>query len=157
MAFLAEEKFDDANREIQACLDILPCDSSLAISLVPELEKRGHKKEAADLYTKVWAVHDALCKDYPKSAWAHNNLAWLEVRCRRNLDEALKNAQLAVELAPDHAGYLDTLAEVHFQKGDKDKALELATRCIRIDPTNGYFRRQLKRIAAGDPSVDVNE
>jgi tetratricopeptide (TPR) repeat protein len=157
MAFVTDDKFDEANREIQLCLDILPGDSSLAISLVPELEMRGHKKEAADLFAKVWSVHDGLCKDYPKSAWAHNNLAWLAVRCRRNLDEALKNAQLAVELAPDHAGYLDTLAEVYFQKGDKEKALELATKCIKIDPTNGYFQRQLKRIAAGDPSVDIQE
>jgi tetratricopeptide (TPR) repeat protein len=157
MAFLTSDKFDEASREIQACLDILPADSSLPITVAPELEKRGHEKEAGDLFGKVWAVHDGLCKDYPKSAWAHNNIAWLAVRCRRNLDEALKHAQQAIDLAPENPRYLDTLAEVYFQKGDKEKALELTKKCIKMEPKYAYFQRQLKRIEAGDPSVDVPE
>jgi tetratricopeptide (TPR) repeat protein len=157
MAFLTADKLADAQREIQTCLDILPGDINLPILLVPEMEKKGHKKEAADLFAKVWGVHEELCNDYPKSAWAHNNIAWLAVRCRRNLDDAYKHAKLAVDLAPETTGYLDTLAEVYFQKGDKDKALELAKRCIQMDPKSAYYQRQLKRIEAGDPSVDVPE
>jgi tetratricopeptide (TPR) repeat protein len=157
MALLIADKLDDAQREFQTCLDILPGDMNLPILLMPELEKKGHKTEAADLFAKVWTVHDGLCRDYPKSAWAHNNTAWLAARCRRNLDEALKHAQQAVELAPENAGYLNTLAEVYFLKGDKDKALELTKKCIKMDPKCAYFQRQLKRIEAGDASVDVPE
>jgi len=157
MAFLAADKFADAQLEIQACLDILPGDSSVPIGIVPELEKRGRKKEAADLFAKVWTVHERMCKDYPKSALGHNNIAWLAVRCRRNLDEALEHAKLAVDLTPDNARYIDTLAEVYFQKGNKDKALELIKKCIKMDPKYTYLQRQLKRIEAGDPSVDVPE
>ncbi len=129
----------------------------MPIGIVPELEKRGRKKEAADLFGKVWAVHERMCKDYPKSALGHNNIAWLAVRCRRNLDEALQHAKLAVDLTPDNARYIDTLAEVYFQKGEKEKALELTKKCIKVDPKYTYFQRQLKRIEAGDASVDVAE
>src|SRR5260370_9821666 len=110
MAFPPADKLADGQREIQTCLDILPGDINLAILLVPVLEKKGHKKEAADLFGKVWSVHDDLCKDYPKSAWGHNNIAWLAVRCRRNLDEELKHAKLAADLTPENAQYIDTLA-----------------------------------------------
>jgi tetratricopeptide (TPR) repeat protein len=157
MAFLAADKLENAQREIQTCLDILPGDINLPILLVPELEKKGHKKEAAELFDKVWTVHEGVCKDYPKSAWAHNNAAWLAVRCRRNLDEALKHAQQAVDLGPDNARYLDTLGEVYFQKGHKERALELTKKCIKMDPKHAYFQRQLKRIETGDPSAEVPE
>jgi tetratricopeptide (TPR) repeat protein len=157
MVFLTADKLDEARKAIQTCLDLSPGDVNLPILLTPVLEKGGHKKDADDLFAKVWAVHEGLCKDHPKSAWGHNNAAWLAVRCRRKLDEALKHAKQAVELAPDQPGYLDTLAEAYFQKGDQEKALELIKKCIKIDPKYAYYQRQLKRIEAGDPSADVVE
>jgi hypothetical protein len=157
LACAAAGKFDDTHSAIQTCLALLPGDINLVIYLFPDLEKQGRKKEATDLFEKVWSVHEAFCKEYPKSAWGHNNLAWLSVRCRRNLDDGLKHAQKAVDLSPNNAGYLDTLAEVHFQKRDKERALELMKECIKLDPKYVYFRKQLKRMEAGDPSVDVPE
>ena len=96
-----------------------------------------------------------MCKEYPKSGWSHNNTAWLAVRCRRDLDAALEHARKGVELEPDNAGHLDTLAEVYFQRGDKDKAVELMKKCIDMQPRYEYFRRQLKRMQAGDRDTDV--
>ena len=60
----------------------------------------------------------------------------------------------AVELAPDNAGYLDTLAEIHFQRGDKDKAVALQKRVVELDPKRSYYRKQLRRLEAGDPSAE---
>jgi tetratricopeptide (TPR) repeat protein len=157
MAFLTANQLDEARKAIDACMDMLPGDVNLPILLMPVMEKLGHKKDADDLFAKAWTVQGGLCKEYPKSAWGHNNTAWLGVRCRRNLDEALKHAKQAVELAPDQTSYLDTLAEAYFQKGDKEKALELIKKCVKLDPKYAYFQRQLKRIEAGDPSVDVPE
>jgi tetratricopeptide (TPR) repeat protein len=137
------------------CLDALPGDINVPVALLPELEKRGRKKEAADLFEQYWGVHESFCKDDPQSAWGHNNLAWLGARCRRNLDEALKHAQTATELAPDYAGYLDTLAEVHFQRGEKEKALEVMKKCVALEPRYAYFRKQIKRFEAGDPNAEL--
>jgi hypothetical protein len=60
-----------------------------------------------------------------------------------------------VELAPDQAGLPDTLAEVHFQHGEQDRALELMKRCRKLEPNSEYFRKQLQRIEAGDPKAEL--
>jgi tetratricopeptide (TPR) repeat protein len=155
LAALAADQIDAMKAELQMCLDALPGDINVPVALLPELEKRGRKKEAADLFQQYWGIHESFCKDHPKSAWGHNNLAWLGARCRRNLDEALKHAQEATELAPEYAGYLDTLAEVHFQRGEKEKALEVMKKCVALEPRYAYFRKQFKRFEAGDPNADL--
>jgi Flp pilus assembly protein TadD len=76
----------------------------------------------------------------------------LSACCGRNLDGALEHARKAVELAPDNAGYIDTLAEVYFQRGDKDKAVAAQRKAVELDPKKSYNRKKLARIEAGDPS-----
>jgi tetratricopeptide (TPR) repeat protein len=154
-ALAAAGRLDEAKREADFCESLLPGNIDLAIHVVPELEKRGQKKEADDRFTHTLQLHEKLCGDYPRSAWAHNNLAWLCACCRRNLDGALEHARKAVELAPDQTGYLDTLAEVHFQRGDRDRAIEAMKKCLAKDGKNSYYRKQLKRFEAGDNSVEV--
>jgi hypothetical protein len=46
---------------------------------------------------------------------------------------------------PKSAGYIDTLAEVHFRKGERDKAIALMKRCVELEPQHSYFRKQLVR------------
>lgn len=150
----AAGQVDDALKEADLARDLLPGDIELAIHLLPDLEKHGRKKEAADFFQKTLDVHAKLCADYANSAWCHNNLAWLAARCRRRLDLALEHGTKAVALAPNNAGHLDTLAEVCFQRGDKNKALELMKKCLALDPKNEYFRKQLKRFEAGDPKTE---
>jgi tetratricopeptide (TPR) repeat protein len=147
-------KLEEARREAELAQAALPGDVDLAIQLVPELEKKDRKKEAADLFAQSLAIHEQMCKEYPNCPWAHNSAAWLAACCRRDLDNALKHGQRAVELAPDSAGHLDTLAEVYFQRGDKEKAISTQKKAIALDPMKPYYRKQLKRIEAGDPVAE---
>ncbi|HYT90187.1 MAG TPA: tetratricopeptide repeat protein, partial [Gemmataceae bacterium] len=144
-------------KEIETALSLLPGDAELPITLVPELLKRGEKRRADELFERVAELYERQCKEYPRDGGAHNAFAWLAARCRRQLDRAMGHAQEAVRLAPDSAGYLDTLAEVHFQRGEQAEALRLMRRCVELAPAREYYRRQLKRIEAGDPKVDVVE
>src|SRR5262249_1279739 len=124
---------------------------------VPELERRGRKADADGLYARVVSPYDALCKEYPQSAQFQNDRAWLAACCHRDLDAALEHARKAIELDPRAAGYRDTLAEVHFQRGEKDKAIGLMRECLRMAPHKTYFARQLRRFEAGDPTVPPPE
>jgi hypothetical protein len=151
---LAAGKLDEALKQVELALADSPGYVDLPIVLVPELERRGHKKEAMDLFNRCYEAYEKVCRAYPRCAWAHNSAAWLSACCRRNLDKALQHANKAVELAPSNAGYLDTLAEIHFQRGDKDKAVALQKRVVELDPKKMYFRKQLKRLEAGDPSAE---
>ena len=58
----------------------------------------------------------------PDNPELHNNLAWLAARLHRRLETGLTHANEAIRLAPDQAAYLDTLAEVQFQLGQRDRA-----------------------------------
>ncbi len=153
-ALLAAGKDAEADKQIELALLVSPGNADVAISLVPDLERRGRKKAAAALFERCFGVLEKLCQDYPRCGWAHNSAAWLSACCRRNLDAALRHAQKAVELAPNNAGYLDTLAEVHFQRGDQEKAVALQKRVIELNPKRVYFRKQLRRLEAGDPSAE---
>jgi tetratricopeptide (TPR) repeat protein len=117
-------------------------------------DKAGRKKEATELFEKYLAVQQKLCEAYPKYSGGHNAVAWLSACCRRNLDSAREHALKAVALAPDNAGVLDTLAEVEFQRGDKNEALAVEKKAVALEPKRVYFRKQIKRIEAGDPAAE---
>jgi len=154
-AALAAGKIDDGLKLLNESLDVLPGDIELVIQSLPELEKAGRKKDADELFRRVYQRYRELTGDYPNSSFAHNSAAWLAANCRRNLDEALKHAENAVRLEPKNAGYLDTLAEVHFRRGSQEKAVELMTRCISMEPKRPYFRKQLERYKKGDMNAPV--
>lgn len=155
VGLLAAGRLGEALKQADLALTDAPGYVDLAIALVPELERRGHKKEAADLFNRCYGAYEKVCRAYPRYAQGHNSMAWLSVCCRRNLDQALQHAEKAVELAPTSAGYLDTLAEVHFQRGNKDKAIALQKRAVELNPKKSYYRKQLKRLEAGNPSAEL--
>jgi hypothetical protein len=151
----AAGRFDDALREVEACAALVPGHTDVLIHVLPALEQGGRKKTADELFERCWALHEKLAAAYPRSGYAHNALAWLAAGCRRRLDQALEHARKAVDLVPDQASYLDTLAEVNFQRGDKERALELMRKCVALDGGNTYYRKQLERFEAGDPRAPL--
>ncbi len=150
--YLAKGEVEKAQAEALAILEATPGNIEFAIQLIPDLNKLGKKKEALDIYEKVWEPWERLCKDYPNSGYAHNSLAWLIAICGGELDVALKHAQKAVDLEPENAQHLDTLAEVYFRKGDRDKAISLMKKCAELDPKRSYYRKQLARFK--DQAID---
>lgn len=156
-AALAAGDLDEARRQITLGRAAQPGNVETAIALVPELERRGHKKDAADLFEQTIAEWEKVCDDYPRCAEAHNSAAWLSACCHRNLDVALTHALKATELEPGMAGFHDTLAEIYFQRGDKEKALAAQRKAIELNPNRPYYRKQLKRIEAGDPAAERPE
>ena len=153
--YTAAGKIDEAKREAALGLAELPGDTFFPIELVPAWEKAGRKKEAA---RTVRAVHGRSGKALRRLSQlcVGPQLGGVDLRLlppqpgQRPQEHALK----AVALAPDNAGYLDTLAEVYFQRGDKDKAVAAQKKAIELDPKKAYFRKQLKRIEAGDPNAE---
>jgi tetratricopeptide (TPR) repeat protein len=150
---LAASKPEAARKEMNLAREALPGNLDLAIEIVPALDKRGLKRDADALFNETLGVYVKACKDYPRCGWLHNSAAWLSACCRRNLDSALAHAQKAVELAPRSASHLDTLAEVLFQRGEKDKAIATQKKVIELDSRKPYYRKQLRRIEAGDPTA----
>lgn len=148
--FVQEGKFEEAEALIQQSLQVLPGNMDLVIAVVPELDKAGRSERADELFEVVWKTYEGVCSQYPNSAWAHNSSAWVAANCQRELDAALAHAEQAVKLSPESAGYLDTLAEVRFRRGEQEQAIDLMQHCIEMEPSNAYFQRQLERFRKGD-------
>jgi tetratricopeptide (TPR) repeat protein len=154
---LAAGKLDAALEESKVVLAYLPEEIGLVIELVRALDRAKRKADADRLFDDTFTRLAKGCKSTPKAAGCHNRLAWLGSRCGRRLDTALEHARTATTLTPSSAGYLDTLAEVHFQRGDQTEALAAMKRAIKLAPGQAYFARQLRRMEAGDRATDVPE
>ncbi len=114
------------------------------IDIIRDLDAAGSRQDADQLIAEVGKGWLQILKTFPDSAMAHNNFAWLYSRCRRNLEQALKHARAAVKLEPKTAAYLDTLAEVHFQLGDRDKAVAFEQQAAALQPGRKFFQDRIQ-------------
>ncbi|MBP90070.1 MAG: hypothetical protein CMJ64_25740 [Planctomycetaceae bacterium] len=142
---LAQGNASGAILEVRHCQQIWPGELNVVEECIPLLDAGGRKADADELFTEAYSRIEKTCRLFPNSALHHNNLAWLAAKCQRRLDKALIHVERALELAPDSAQYIDTLAEVHFQRGDIDEAIEQAERCIELEPDTEFYQQQLKR------------
>jgi len=126
----------------------LPLQVQLPIDLVPEFERHDRPDLADDLLTRQFTALDGLAAEFPRFAGVHNDWAWLAAKCGRRLPDALTHARRAVELVSDSATYLDTLADVQFQLGDREAALANVQRCLELEPRNRHFQQQRVRFEA---------
>ena len=129
---------------MKLCEQIAPGNIDLAEDMVPLLKAKGFAAEADALYERAYAIHAPLAQKFPESPSLRNNVAWLSAVSHQRLDEALVHAQKAVELSPSGPNYLDTLAEVYFQKGDRPKAVEYAKKVLELAPSNKLFAERLQ-------------
>ncbi|HET6574714.1 MAG TPA: hypothetical protein VFG68_13995 [Fimbriiglobus sp.] len=149
-SLLAAGKADEAVARAKECLAVMPGHSELVIAMVPGLDRLGRKKEADELFKLVWDAYGAVVQKYPNSGWAHYSAAWVAAGCRRELDAALAHAKKAVELDPELKAHKEALAEVHFRRGERDRAVELMKELAAADHRNYHYKRQLDRYRTGD-------
>lgn len=88
----------------------------------------------------------------PDNAVALNNLAWVGSRLKR--PDAIAHAEEAIALAPDQAGFMDTLAMLLAQKQDVVQALVWQRKAVALQPDNGMFHLNLARLLVLDGSKD---
>jgi tetratricopeptide (TPR) repeat protein len=146
-SLLATGKADDGIEELNLAVAARPGDLSLVEQLMPDLISVGRKDAAEKLFADAFTAYEEICRDFPQSAKHHNELAWLAARTDRRLDDALAHAEEAVRIRPEALNYVDTLAEVHFRRGDRNKAIELAKQNLAKEPKNKHFQEQSRRFA----------
>ncbi len=143
-------KLAEAAEQFKICLANAPTHLQLPLDCVPELRKLAREKPGASgqayevaaraLFDEVSKKIQSLLARYPDSAFLHNELAWLCVRCDYDADVALAHASRAIELLPRDSNSIDTLAEVYFRRGDRAKAIELMKQCEVLDPAQPRHR-----------------
>jgi uncharacterized protein (TIGR02996 family) len=123
----SQGKLEDARRELDQLMSAEPSNLD-AHMLFGELEDASENyPAAAEHYKKVVSGDE-------RNVVALNNLAYALSRDSQQLDEALKYAQKAKELAPDSSQILDTLGWVYYRKGLFDMSVRELEGAVAKDP-----------------------
>lgn len=130
---------------LELCHRNFASDGSLADFFFPALRKAGLLKKHDEWFRKTWNLMGAVIKKYPDSDNTLNTAAWFASRAVLKLDDAEKFLSVALDAYPYQSSYIDTMAEIHFAKGDRKKALEWSKRAVNYAPDDAQLRRQQER------------
>ncbi len=115
---------------------------------IAAMELQAHREvEALSVFKEIIRID-------LKNGTAHNNIAYILAYSRderiHNLKSALYYAQEAISLEPSNPNYLDTLAVIKFQLGQKKEALSLINQAISLSPHEDYFKQQLSKFQSSN-------
>lgn len=127
------------------CHRIFLTDGSLADIFFPALRREGLIREHDRWFEDTWKHMEEVIARYPHSDNTRNTAAWFASRAVRRLDEAERHLAVALDARPDQPAYLDTMAEIEFARGNREKALEWSTRAVNLEPDDTQIRRQHER------------
>jgi len=132
------EIIEDGGDSYEVCAELCRC-----------LVKLGKNDEAEKVMRAIIGGALESIGENPEDYENRNNVAWFYALCRDKNDEAIKLAREAVKGEPDNPAYLDTLAELLYQKGEYKEALGYAVKAVGVYPgTHIHFWRQFEKIQA---------
>jgi protein O-mannosyl-transferase len=154
-AFLEKGEIDGAIAHCQAAVSIEPEHADAHTTFAVALDEKGRTADAIAQYEKALEIS-------PRSVSAENNLAWLLATCPnaslRNGEKALELAQQADQLSGGgNPMVLRTLAAAHAEKGQFEKAVEIARAASQLATTQGdgelakNLEQELAFYKAGSP------
>ena len=149
---ISDGRIKDAERRLEELQKINPSDSSMLEDIYQLLVDSGNSEGADKLFQTTYLISKSTVNRFPDHGKQNNNLACLLSRCAKKLDEALIHANKAVSIDPDNGAFLDTLAEVYFQLGNRSKAIEISKRAVELLDGDKQVKRQLKRFKTGKPT-----
>ncbi len=119
---------DEAAKTLTAVLARNPQNVPGRLLLANIEDARGNRNAALDGYRKVLETQ-------PSNVLALNNLAYDLSKSDDQLDEALRYAQKAVELAPDAPSVQNTLGWIFYRKGLYSMALPHLEKAATLEPS----------------------
>ncbi|WP_435895714.1 hypothetical protein [Oceaniferula spumae] len=119
-----------AIEKLDQCRQLIPGDGSLADDFFPALRNAGIGEVYNRWFEESYRHVNAACELYPDSHNSRNTAAWLASRAVRRLDDAHQHAEAALKIRPSQGAYLDTMAEVWFARGNREKAVEWSKKAV---------------------------
>ncbi|HEX8490613.1 MAG TPA: tetratricopeptide repeat protein, partial [Chthoniobacterales bacterium] len=127
-AYASKKEYEKADREFNEAERVEPERVEKILTRAFTFKRKGN-------YTLAETEYRETAERFPRSAYAHNALAWFLATCpdaaSRNGADAIAYAKSACELTKwQDADYLDTLAAAYAEKGDFDKAVKYVREAI---------------------------
>ena len=145
---LKKKRLPDAEGYLKQVLREDPENAAAHEILGKVYEARGLADRAAAHYARRTEAYRAEVRENPGDATLCNNFAWFLAERRLHRAEALRLARRAVDLDPDSAASLDTLAELLFQDGQLDEAIRLQKQAAELEPNDDHYTQQLRKFEA---------
>lgn len=121
-----------------------PADADVLIALYQlSSEESARRRRVSSLIKSAASVFSQQIVENPESPTPYNQYAWLVGNSEGDYDQAIEYSHRSLELRPDAAGYLDTLAHCYFAKGDVASAVKYQEKAVRLEPYSGQIRRKL--------------
>lgn len=134
---------------IKPAIDMPYAETALADYFFAPMRTAGLTELHDEAFEKHWKAAVAMIERFPAADNTRNSAAWLASRANRRLDEAEKYLAEVLKANPRQAAYLDTMAEVHFARGDREKAVGFSTRAMKEAPGDLQLQRQFQRFTSG--------
>ncbi|MCP4252621.1 MAG: tetratricopeptide repeat protein [Candidatus Scalindua sp.] len=134
--YLLMDDTDKSIEEYKTLADLDPKNASVHLSIGNIYSRQGEIDKALDEYKQVIALA-------PDSPIGYNELAYHYAESGTNLDEGLKYALKAAELAPKDAAILDTLGWIHFKKENYNKAIKILKTAVASRQNSPILRYHL--------------
>jgi len=147
---LLEEDPERGMERLAASHGMAATDGIMADFFFPGLRAAGRVAEHDRWFGETFAVYESVLARYPESHNTMNTAAWTASRANRRLADAERLVTRALELQPDQPAYLDTLGEVWFCRGDRDKAVEWSDEAVSHAPGEDSLLRQNERFRSGE-------
>ncbi|MEO0529059.1 MAG: hypothetical protein AAF266_00640 [Planctomycetota bacterium] len=106
---------------------------------------------AADTKRRIAAMRRDFESDIwnsPTEADPFNQWAWLVSNTEGDFEKAVRYSRRSLQIAPDTAGYLDTLGRCLFSAGRIEEAVEVQRRAVELEPRLQVLARQLAEFEA---------
>ena len=135
-SLIGQKELDKAVDTLKQASSFDPKNHELTYALCNVYSKKGYYTVAIGYCKKAMELKS----DYYDSM---NRLAWLFAKKRINLEEALVLSNKTLEAFPKQPGYVDTLSEIYYVKGDIEQAVATIKMAIKLDPSETYYKQQL--------------
>jgi tetratricopeptide (TPR) repeat protein len=149
----ALERYGDAIRYLRLAVERVPepgseAEADVRFFLGQAFERTGSVEEAAQEFRGVLAIRadDTTAMNYLGYMWADQG---------KNLDEALRLVQRAVELEPGNGAYVDSLGWAHFRRGELAEARENLERAVTLTPENATIHEHLGDVYLALGEIDL--
>ncbi len=120
-------------------------DADVLIALFRLAKEPGEKSRAVDRIKQAAVKFRELIEKESSSAMWYNQLAWLIGNTigdgHGDFSEAIELSKRSLEISPDSAGYLDTLAHCYFSAGDLENAVRYQSEAAELD----QYSRQIQK------------
>lgn len=112
---------------------------NLAESYFPALRKAGYHRLNEYAYNIASKAFEASLASQPNCANTLNSYAWTAARAGLDLEKAKRNSEKSLKINPHTPSYIDTLAEVYFSMGNREKAIEVGNLAVQECLNNRHF------------------